>query len=276
MQNLKYLIVVCVLFIACKTEKVETANTIINRAIEVAGGEKYIDAEIVFDFRDKQYTAIRKNEIYQYEREFKDATQVIRDVLNNEGFKRFVNTEEIVVADSMSVKYAASVNSVHYFALLPYGLNDAAVIKENLGSVSIKGKNYHKIKVTFQQEGGGEDFEDVFLYWVNIKGKNYHKIKVTFQQEGGGEDFEDVFLYWVNTETYTVDYLAYSYQEDSGVGIRFREAYNVRTINGLRFVDYNNFKPKEESLNLLDTDKAFEAGNLKLLSKIELKNITVK
>jgi len=245
MQNLKYLIVVCVLFIACKTEKVETANTIINRAIEVAGGEKYIDAEIVFDFRDKQYTAIRKNEIYQYEREFKDATQVIRDVLNNEGFKRFVNTEEIVVADSMSVKYAASVNSVHYFALLPYGLNDAAVIKENLGSVSIKGKNYHKIKVTFQQEGGGEDFEDVFLYWVN-------------------------------TETYTVDYLAYSYQEDSGVGIRFREAYNVRTINGLRFVDYNNFKPKEESLNLLDTDKAFEAGNLKLLSKIELKNITVK
>jgi hypothetical protein len=245
MQNLKYLIVVCVLFIACKTEKVETANSIIDKAIEVAGGEKYADAEIVFDFRDKKYTAIRKNEIYQYEREFKDATQVIRDVLNNEGFKRFVNTEEVVVADSMSVKYAASVNSVHYFALLPYGLNDAAVIKENLGSISIKGKNYHKIKVTFQQEGGGEDFEDVFLYWIH-------------------------------TETFTVDYLAYSYQEASGVGIRFREAYNVRTINGLRFVDYNNFKPKNESLNLLDTDKAFEANNLKLLSKIELKNITVK
>ncbi|MBQ0788705.1 MAG: deoxyribose-phosphate aldolase [Oceanihabitans sp.] len=245
MQNLKYLIVVCVLFIACKTEKVETANTIIDKAIEVAGGEKYVDAEIVFDFRDKQYKAIRKNDMYQYEREFKDATQVIRDVLNNKGFKRFINTEEIVVADTMSVKYAASVNSVHYFALLPYGLKDNAVIKEDIGGVSVKGKNYHKIKVTFQQEGGGEDFEDVFLYWIN-------------------------------TETYTVDYLAYSYQEASGVGIRFREAYNVRTINGLRFVDYNNFKPKEESLNLLDTDKAFEANNLKLLSKIELKNITVK
>ena len=245
MQNLKYLIVICVLFIACKTEKVETANTIIDKAIEVAGGEKYVDAEIAFDFRDKKYTAIRKNEIYQYEREFKDATQVIRDVLNNKGFKRYVNTEEIVVADTIAVKYAASVNSVHYFALLPYGLNDAAVIKEDLGSISIKGKNYHKIKVTFQQEGGGEDFEDVFLYWIN-------------------------------TETYTVDYLAYSYQEASGVGIRFREAYNVRTINGLRFVDYNNFKPKDESLNLLDTDKAFEVDGLKLLSKIELKNITVK
>lgn len=245
MQNLKYLIVVCVLFIACKTEKVETANTIIDKAIEVSGGEKYGDAEISFDFRDKKYTAIRKNEIYQYEREFKDSTQVIRDVLNNKGFKRYINTEEVVVADTISVKYAASVNSVHYFALLPYGLNDAAVIKEDLGNVSIKGKNYHKIRVTFQQEGGGEDFEDVFLYWVN-------------------------------TKTYTVDYLAYSYQEDSGVGIRFREAYNVRTINGLRFVDYNNLKPKDESLNLLDTDKAFETDNLKLLSKIELKNITVK
>jgi len=245
MQKLKYLIVVCVLFVACKTEKVETANTIIDKAIEVAGGEKYADAEIVFDFRDKKYTATRKKEIYQYEREFKDTTQVIRDVLNNEGFKRFVNTEEVVVADSLSVKYGASVNSVHYFALLPYGLNDAAVIKNKLGEVTIKGKNYHKIKVTFQEDGGGEDFEDEFLYWIH-------------------------------TETYTVDYLAYSYQEASGVGIRFREAYNERTINGLRFVDYNNFKPKNESLNLLDTDKAFEANNLKLLSKIELKNITVK
>ncbi|WP_452229533.1 MULTISPECIES: DUF6503 family protein [unclassified Lacinutrix] len=245
MQNLKYLIVVCVLFIACKTEKVETANTIIEKAIEVAGGQKYGDAEIVFNFRDKQYTAIRKKDIYQYEREFKDSTQVTRDVLNNKGFKRFINNKEMVVADTMAVKYAASVNSVHYFALLPYGLNDAAVIKEDLGEVFIKGKKYHKIKVTFKQEGGGEDFEDEFLYWIN-------------------------------TKTFTVDYLAYSYQEDSGVGIRFREAYNVRTINGLRFVDYNNFKPADESLNLLDTDKAFENDTLKLLSKIELKEITVK
>lgn len=245
MKNLKYLIAVCVLFIACKTEKVETANTIVNKTIEVSGGKKYTVAEVEFDFRDKHYKSLRRNEIYQYERVFKDSIQVIRDVLNNRGFQRFIDNKEVVVADTMSVKYAASVNSVHYFALLPYGLNDAAVIKNKLGEVSINGKNYHKIKVTFQEEGGGEDFEDVFLYWIN-------------------------------TETYTIDYLAYSYQEASGVGIRFREAYNIRTVNGLRFVDYNNFKPADENLNLFDTDKAFENGKLKLLSKIELKNIDVK
>lgn len=218
---------------------------IVNKAIEVSGGEKFLDIEINFDFRDKQYTSIRNHEIYQYERTFKDSVSVIHDILNNAGFKRFIDNKEVVVADSIAVKYEASVNSVLYFALLPYGLNDAAVIKKYLGEVSIKGKKYQKIKVTFQEVGGGEDFEDVFLYWIN-------------------------------KENYTVDYLAYSYQEDSGIGIRFREAYNVRTVNGLRFVDYNNFKPKTESLNLLDTDKAFENSELKLLSKIELKNISVQ
>ncbi|MDO6597207.1 deoxyribose-phosphate aldolase [Oceanihabitans sp. 2_MG-2023] len=245
MQNLKYIVVVCFLFIACNSKKTETANAIVDKAIEVAGGEKYVTAEIDFNFRDKHYKAIRDTEKYQYERVFKDSVSIIRDVLNNKGFTRFIDDKAITIADSVAVKYEASVNSVHYFALLPYGLNDSAVIKNKLGEVVVKGKKYHKIKVTFNQEGGGEDYEDVFVYWIN-------------------------------SETYTVDYLAYSYQEVSGVGMRFREAYNVRIVNGLRFVDYNNYAPKDKSLHLIETDKAFEKGNLKLLSKIELKDIIVK
>jgi len=245
MQKLLLLIVISFLFIACNTEKTETADAIINKAITVAGGKKYTDAEIHFNFRGTKYTSVRKNEIYQYEREFQDSVTVIRDVLNNKGFKRYVDHAEVAVADSMAVKYAASVNSVHYFALLPYGLNDKAVVKTKLEEVAIHGKNYHKIKVTFQEDGGGEDFDDVFVYWVN-------------------------------KENYTVDYLAYSYQEESGIGMRFREAYNVQTVNGLRFVDYNNYKPTDKNLSLLEMDKAFENGKLQLLSKIELKDIQVK
>jgi hypothetical protein len=145
----------------------------------------------------------------------------------------------------MAVKYTASVNTVHYFALLPYGLNDAAVNKSSLGEVTIKNKVYHKIKVTFSQEGGGEDYEDVFVYWIDA-------------------------------ETFKADYIAYSYIEDDGVGIRFREAYNERMVNGLRFVDYNNYKSEDATMDLLGLDKAFESGSLKLLSKIELENIVVK
>ncbi|MFD2823859.1 DUF6503 family protein [Lacinutrix iliipiscaria] len=244
MQNLKYIVVSCLFVIACKTETQLTAEKIIDKTIEVSGGENYLKANIEFDFRGKHYRSHRAGGSFQYERQFTDSIGNIKDVLNNDGFQRYVNNNSVVVIDSMIPKYSASVNSVHYFALLPYGLNDAAVNKSSLGKVTIKDKFYHKIKVTFDQEGGGEDFEDVFVYWID-------------------------------TETFKVDYLAYSYIETDGVGMRFREAYNERIINGLRFVDYKNYKPIDEALKLNALDKAFESNQLKLLSKIELKNIQV-
>ena len=240
-----YILLIFVTLISCKKEIPLTAQDIVDKTIEVSGGEKYLNAVIDFDFRDKHYRSVREDGKFQYERQFQDSIGIIKDVLNNDGFQRYVNDALAEIPDSMAVKYTSSVNSVHYFALLPYGLNDAAVNKSSLGEVSIKDKSYHKIKVTFSQEGGGEDYEDVFIYWIN-------------------------------TETFKVDYLAYSYIEDDGVGIRFREAYNERIVNSIRFVDYNNYKSEDATMDLLDLDKAFESGNLKLLSKIELKNIVVK
>jgi hypothetical protein len=58
--------------------------------------------------------------------------------------------------------------------------------------------------------------------------------------------------------------------------MRFREAYNERFVNGIRFVDYNNYKPLNTEMTIFETDSLFESGNLKLLSKIELKNIKVE
>ena len=42
----------------------------------------------------------------------------------------------------------------------------------------------------------------------------------------------------------TTQFGTYSYIESDGIGLRFREAFNERYINGIRFVDYNNYKPK--------------------------------
>lgn len=240
-----YILFILVTLTSCKKEIPLTAQDIVDKTIEVSGGDKYLNAEIDFDFRDKHYRSVREGGKFQYERQFQDSIGIIKDVLNNDGFQRFVNDTLTKIPDSMAVKYTSSVNSVHYFALLPYGLNDAAVNKSSLGEVSIKDKLYHKIKVTFSQEGGGEDYEDVFIYWIEA-------------------------------ETFKANYIAYSYIEDDGVGIRFREAYNERFINGLRFVDYNNYKSEDATMDLLGLDKAFESGSLKLLSKIELENIEVK
>ena len=230
---------------SCEKDTHPIAQDIIDKAIEVAGGERFSASTIDFDFRNRHYKAIRNNGLFQLEREFKDSTNVIKDVYNNTTYERFLNNKSIRVPDSMAVKYTSSVNSVHYFMVLPYGLNDAAVIKSYVDEVSIKGKNYHKIKITFNKTDGGNDYEDIFLYWFN-------------------------------TNNYKLDYLAYlTYNSDKTIDLRFREAYNERYVNGIRFVDYNNYKPKSMDVDLLSLDTMFEKKELLLLSKIENKNIIV-
>jgi len=247
---MKYVLlsVLSIFLLNCKNIETEkrSAETIVNKSIEVTGAKNIVSSKISFDFRDKHYYANRNNGNFSYLRLTVDAdNDSIFDVLSNEGFERHINDNETVfVEDSMKVRYSASVNSVHYFSVLPYGLNDKAVNKTLL--------------------------EDVV-----INEQTYHTVKVTFNQDGGGEDYEDEFLYWINSETFKLDYLAYSYVEDDGLGLRFREAYNERYINDIRFVDYNNYKPKDVSVALLELPNLFETGQLKLLSKIELEHVTV-
>ena len=246
MKKIIIVLSIAAILVSCKQENQPNAQDIINNAIEVSGGTKYEVSTISFDFRDKHYKAVRNNGMFELSREFKDSISVIKDVLSNKGFQRFVNDELIEVADSMAPRYSRSVNSVHYFSVLPFGLNDAAVNK-------------------------------TYLNEVTIKEKKYYKIKVTFNQDGGGKDFEDVFVYWINTENNKTEYIAYLYLENKAeIGLRFREAYNERFVNGIRFVDYNNYKPISKEAGLFDLDNLFENGGLKLLSKIENKNIYVK
>ncbi len=251
---MKYLsfLFVFVLFFNCKNEASKTelnilnANEIINKSIAVSGGDKFKNSNTVFNFRNKKYLISRNDGNYHFERRFQDSLTQIHDVLTNNGFERTrEGVMKVRVADSMVSKYSSSINSVQYFASLPYGLNDEAVNKKLLGE-------------------------------ERIKEKDYYVIEVTFNQEGGGEDYEDVFVYWINKETFKPDYLAYSYDEDDGRGMRFREAYNERYIKGLRFVDYNNYKSEDKSIQITELAKAFHINTLTLLSKIELENVRVE
>ncbi|MGM5471069.1 DUF6503 family protein [Flavobacteriaceae bacterium LMO-SS05] len=233
---------------SCKDQKETNPNLaqqVVDKAINAVGGPQIKNSVIEFDFRDRHYIATRKNWKFQYERIWADSLGEIRDVLSNSGFQRFIKDSAVVVADSMAVKYTSSLNSVHYFSILPFGLNDKAVNKTYLGEVKIKGKAYHKIEVTFNEEGGGEDFDDVFVYWIS-------------------------------KDTYEVDYLSYSFEEGPGdTGLRFREAYNRRGVNGLYFSDYNNYKTEEGFATVSNLDSLYVANKLELLSKIELEAIKV-
>lgn len=214
------------------------AERIIDRAIEVAGGEKYKKAHIEFIFRETRYTSKRENGQYELTRTITDSTgTTYYDVLNNEGFNRFLGEGRVAISDSLAGIYSESVNAVHYFVQLPFGLNDDAVIKELVGQDTIDNKAYHEIKVTFNQEGGGADHEDVYMYWVD-------------------------------SDTYTVDYLAYRFFVEDG-GIRFRKAVNPRVVEGIRFVDYENYKTDDFSTPLENLDDLFQQGQLTKVSQIE-------
>jgi len=243
MTRVLYALLIIISLASCNTS-LKDPQKIIDKAIEAAGGKKYLNSTIEFDFRGRHYVAQREGGKYSYERITRDSSNTIHDFLTNDGFKREINNAPTEVADSMKVKYTASVNSVVYFALLPYGLNDAAVQKKFMGETTIENVEYYLIEITFAQEGGGEDHEDVFLYWIDKK------------------DF-------------TIGYMAYSYEEPDGIGLRFRKAYNPRTINGILFLDYINLKPKAQT-KITSLEELFKKGELEELSKIELINIQVR
>ena len=228
-------------WISC--ERQPNAQEIVDRAIEVSGGERYKTHSFEFYFRNKLYRLTRENgQRILWRHSFTDSGE-IRDKKTRDGLERFYNGQKVIIPDSMARKYGNSVNSVHYFAYLPYGLNDRAVQKKYLGHTLIEGRAYKKLEIRFQEEEGGEDFEDVFHYWFN-------------------------------EETGSPDYLAYEYHTEGG-GVRFRAAKNERYVGGIRFVDYENYKPAEKNVPLEDLEALYASGALQLLSEIKLDSIRV-
>ncbi|MEQ8364773.1 MAG: DUF6503 family protein [Cyclobacteriaceae bacterium] len=244
MKNFSLLILLGFYFLSCDS-KLSDPQKIVDKAIEVGGGEKYNNLNAEFDFRNIHYVAKRDGGSFSYERILKDSIGTIHDFVTNEGFKREVNGEVTMLPDSMTALYTSSTNSVHYFALLPYGLNDAAVNKKYLGETTINDQAYYKIQVTFSADGGGEDFDDVYLYWFNQK-------------------------------TFTIDYLAYSFAEDDETSFRFRVAYNPRVVNGVRFQDYINYKPENNSFSVDQAEEMYKKGELIELSRIDTENVVVE
>lgn len=236
-----FLMIICLL--ACQTPREISATQLINESVKAHGFDQS-EFTIEFDFRDYHYELIRKSGYYSYSRQKLVEDQIIKDVMTSKKkLHRFVNDSLIQLPDSLTQDYSSSLNSVHYFFQLPKPLKDPAVIAEVLGIVSIKGKSYWSLKISFHEEDGGEDFEDEFRYWIH-------------------------------TESYRIDYLAYNYLTDGG-GTRFREAFNPSEIEGFYFQDYKNFKPPNKFESLDNLPLLFEKGQLEKISLIENKNIRI-
>ena len=220
------------------------AQRIIDQAIAAHGGEALPQVHLSFDFRKKHYEVQLDQGKFIYESTGQDSLGFVHDVLTNQHFTRSVDDQPLVLNKEDQGRYGNSLNSVVYFVLLPYPLNDPAVNKEYLGETTLQDEPYHKIRVRFSQEGGGEDFDDEYIYWIHC-------------------------------EQHTMDYLAYSFHVNGG-GTRFRKAYNVREIEGIRFADYINYESTVADFDLENYDQLLEEGKVRELSRIETKNVAVR
>jgi hypothetical protein len=134
-------------------------------------------------------------------------------------------------------------NSVAYFAGLPYNLADPAVRLRRLPDATIRGEPYHSVEVTFEQQGGGRDWEDRFVYW-------FHRTR------------------------HTLDYLAYRYHTDGG-GTRFRVATDPRTVGGVRWQDYENYADTTLGARIEAYPEHLGAPTLRRVSDVRLEHVEV-
>lgn len=224
---------------------VDSAQWVVQEAIARHGGA-FVDSSFVrFTFRDRAYIAQRQGSKFVYKRSYSNKEgEAIADSMTNSSFQRRINGELAELTEKQHSSYSNSLNSVMYFAFLPYFLEDPAVNMEYLGVSEVNAEPHYQLKVTFSEDGGGKDFEDEYAYWFS-------------------------------TVDFNLNYLAYNFLVNGG-GARFREAYNSREVGGILFQDYINYKPTEDRRDVQTFHTLFEKSMLDTLSRIELEAIEVE
>lgn len=232
----------------CRPSNPPEAKEILWQARKAHGSEMLKRAIVRFVFRGKSFEVRRFDGLFLYKRRYTDAAGTVEETLSNSGITQSINGKPQLLDEKVKAKIETDLNSVVYFALLPFNLADEAVQSEYLGQAEIAGEPYHKIEVRFTPSNGGKDWQDRYIYW--------------FHQSSG-----------------TMDYLAYYYHTNE-TGSRFRKAVRVRDRLGVRFADYENYADTENTDQKIREDLVsfpvrFEQGRLRLLSEVNLEEISV-
>ncbi|RMD49592.1 MAG: hypothetical protein D6830_04545 [Ignavibacteria bacterium] len=240
--NKSIIFLLVILFTACANNISE--KELLKNIMVAHGADKMKSAKIDFDFRGKHYSVTRKNNRFEFTKTYGDSSgNLIFEKLNNAGYHYLKNNIEINLTEEEKRLRANSLNSVIYFFSVPYVLNDKAVKSKIIG---------HE----------------------NVKGIDYFKLEITFNQKGGGEDFQDRYVYWINKNNYFIDYYAYYYHVNGG-GSRFRVKTNRRNIKGVIFSDDLNYKSEKIHENIEDFAMEYERDKLEKVSEIKYENIEV-
>lgn len=240
-------------FAGCATEEAHpppgTPERVVHDAIEAHGGARFHAVQFDFLFRGEPFRVVYHEGRFAFERTrdggWEDLPPEARvvDRMDNEGTTRTVDGAPVPLSEEARHALETGLNSVVYFAFLPWRLQDDAVRLQDLGEVRLQGEPYRKIEVTFEVEGGGRDWEDRFIYW-------FHR------------------------DTHLLDFLAYRYHTGEG-GTRFRQATNRREVNGFVVQDWLNFTADPDVDDVARYDELHEAGALRFVSTVELEDLRI-
>lgn len=229
-------------FLGCSTATEDVATAWIEKA-NIAHGTALLDQlSFRFTFREYTYGLTRKKYTKSYSRTKLTKEGLLTDTLyNGKDFQRWINGKPVIVSDSLQRLYSESINAVLYFIQIPQVLNDVAVKSSYLGQEIIHGEPYINLKVTFQQEGGGVDYQDEYRYWIHQK-------------------------------THLIDFLAYRFYSGKG-GTRFRKVNHRERFNGMVFQGYENFSPPTPFPPMDSLASLYTNGKLKKVSDIQQQEI---
>ncbi|MEN0061066.1 MAG: DUF6503 family protein [Myxococcota bacterium] len=198
--------------------------------------------DVSFTFRGTPYRLHLDGSDIRYERTVKGPQGERVDRLVGSVFSSLHNGAPMTVAPENEGAWRRSLNSVAYFATLPRPLFDDAVIATFLGRTTFAGAEWDTVEVRFQEEGGGDDHDDVFRYWFH-------------------------------PETHEMGFVAYVFHVGKG-GVRIRKAARRHEVNGVVLLDWTNLG-WDGTHTLESAMAAYERGGLPTLSTIALENIEV-
>ena len=119
----------------------EKAQTIIDESIGFHGLHVLDNADFSMTFRGMDYTYSNEKGRYQYTRTQTDSTGAeVKDILNNMGFGRYINDEEVTLTEERTGAYTRSVNSVIYFFACHMASMMRRSTKNMLGKLILKAR----------------------------------------------------------------------------------------------------------------------------------------
>ncbi|MGF1510766.1 MAG: DUF6503 family protein [Myxococcota bacterium] len=214
-----------------------SALVLLEKTIQAHGARRLANSTYAFEFRGDRIRMHRRDGVFCYERIETEADGETVTRLDNDGLVRWKDGVQRPAPDAAG----RSLNSIVYFASLPYPLLDPAV---------------HVEKRADQR----------------IRGRAFHVLDVSFRRQGGGDDHEDTFRYWLDAESSLITFMAYRFSRDGG-GVRFREATDYVTVGRVRFIQWKNFGVQDSTPPFDQVLKRWREGTLPLISVVELEHL---